>query len=475
MRQTHAHSTTPAHWPAPALLDNNERIETLIAARQQALDDARNAHAAAADAVSAIKRAHESFANASGESWSFNGPSYNGGRNPAMIDARCAVDARQFMVEATRALDAALWNEIDVQSGRAALMEAEALEAQRQTNAEKPATVTEEAVRARIEATERDRETLLRRGIAAAFVQLDARFASHEGFRPGTRITLEHMFDHYGTWSHGDKRRRILADVERMLRLIDRDRVWTSIVDKLDETRRRWSMAIEPCTVESTYARVRIFKNGNAHLWLLEQHLIGRVNAALKVHYEQSGAIDGTARANDPRWIADRLGDAAQIGRRDPPMRVLIAGRDCAELAREAARRGARTECVALEVEEANRCRSIDGVDRVRTGTLSDVLRPLERYDRVLLIGAFDTEHDAREARRAIETLDSRGRAACAISAHVEHARSSEAGQLRTVLKAHHAEWRTHLDGRFESDGEPTPAVMLIANGEGAARDSHFY
>src|SRR3546814_6783699 len=112
-----------------------------------------------------------------------------------------------------------------------------------------------------------NRRDLYLRGIANVFAKLDRRFRSHNGFKIGARLIIDRALNEWGSWDRYE-RRDTLRDVERVFLELDEKppvseghRIASQVADSAPV---RGSL---PTVIEGDYFRVRVFKNGNLHIW----------------------------------------------------------------------------------------------------------------------------------------------------------------------------------------------------------------
>lgn len=202
------------------------------------------------------------------------------GRLFARIDPAASVEAFR------RHLDASTWLHLLDLARISDLMDRTAVEQLQADLAGNVPEVTEDAVVAILDDMMRDAKLIFARGIARVFGELDRRFKSHDGFKIGSRVVLTRMFDDWGHWNSHRNARETLTDVERAFAVLDgqRDLDVGALVRAVDEARGgRWGQRQSTC--ETRYFRVRTFKNGNAHLWMLRDDLVERVNLVLADFY----------------------------------------------------------------------------------------------------------------------------------------------------------------------------------------------
>ncbi len=187
-----------------------------------------------------------------------------------------------------RRLDASTWLNIVALTGIEGLMDRTAKDEFDRDLAGDVTPITEENVFATVEALAKDHELIFQRGVARVFSELDRRFKSHDGFKVGSRIILSHVFDGFGHFSFGGRSRENLADIDRVFARFDKER--TGPIDLSESARaveKDRGHGYEPrqSVTETRYYRVRVFKNGNAHLWFTRDDLVDDVNRTLAKYY----------------------------------------------------------------------------------------------------------------------------------------------------------------------------------------------
>jgi hypothetical protein len=179
--------------------------------------------------------------------------------------------------------------------------------------------VTFENVLATLDEFMLNADTIFRRGMANAFAKLDRRFRSHDGFKVGARVILTRCFNEYGSWNWNNDERSTLIDIERTFTILDGKLDEVRKQDEEIETARRQKRPVDYFTktigaidvarhgasgarqseIETDYFKIRIFKNGNAHLWFTRKDLVAKVNRLIGEYYGEVLA-DGRTAEDDP-------------------------------------------------------------------------------------------------------------------------------------------------------------------------------
>ena len=256
------------------------------------------------------------------------------------------------------------------------------------------------------------------RGVASSFSALDRRFKSHDGFKVGSRIIIDRLCDDCGMVSYG-RQEDIFADVERIFKLLDGGKPGAMYGSILHTIRQR-PFGPHQSEHESDFFKVRIFKNGNAHLWFTRKDLVRKVNRCLADYYgevigdgQQAGADPLKDRKTTP---AKRFGffptpDAAAETviakanlRGDTALRVLEPSAGTGQLASRAAGKGHIVDCVEIQPHLVELLRR-DG--RYNTIMEADFfgLGAAPIYDRIVMNPPFDRERDIDHVLHALKFL----------------------------------------------------------------------
>lgn len=255
-------------------------IRQLVAAKEKA-------RAAYLTAWDAMREAHalERFAAPSGAvgdlPWIGAGSRYGSGT--VSFDAREKYDAH-----ISRALDQNVWTHVVKSTNLDKLMDRKEREAFRTTLNDNPPPATVDNIAATVERLIGDSDLIFKRGIALAFSSLDRRFRSHDGFKIGSRVVIPYFADSSG-YVRWDGRRDTVMDVERAFYVLDgleQPDADAGIIGMLGLAARDVpGYGAKAYEAESEYFTARVFKNGNAHLWMKRKDLVQRVNQLLADYY----------------------------------------------------------------------------------------------------------------------------------------------------------------------------------------------
>lgn len=267
--------------PSTALIPQST-VEAIVAARDASL---RTMQDAAAQLDAAYTTAHLAFELRSTAS----GGSTFGLRDRTKEDhykhLSCGhYDAAKSLDVYRQELDASVWQGLFERTGLFELMDHTAREEWRQSLMGNVPEVTIENVHATMEAVGRDAGMIFRRGLAVAFIDLDRRFRSHDGFKIGSRMIITNLFNDWGSMNYG-KKRETIADVERVLAKLDGQAPDATGLYRAVEDSRGRGMNPRQSVTESRYFRLKGFKNGNAHLWFTRDDLVEKANKMLAEYY----------------------------------------------------------------------------------------------------------------------------------------------------------------------------------------------
>lgn len=345
--------------------------------------------------------------------------------------------------------------------------------------------VTEENVRATFDQFIGDAPTIWRRGIANAFAALDRRFRSHDGFKIGDRMVITNAFDAWGSWSYYHDHRATLDDVERVFLVMDKrdpaDPEFEGISKRISRERGNQGLTPRQSVHEGDYFRVRVFKNGNAHLWFTRKDLVDRVNLALAEYY---GAALGHGVECDPdpeAWfdrsrslmiprpedhfptppdLVQRVMSEAGLNYQDGLL-VLEPSAGDGDLAREAVRLGHTVDCVECSNARASALLasglywSVDCRDFLQVS-------PDGRYDVVVMNPPFGKGQSIDHVWHAMEFLRPGGKLVAIMPAGVEFSSTRRAVALRDRVKEHRGQWWDLPAGSFAPATNVNTTLLVV-------------
>jgi predicted RNA methylase len=358
-----------------------------------------------------------------------------------------------FIGAVTKRADQLAWTHLLSVSGLERLMDQKAKRQFSQQIEEAPPPATAENCYATMQALFADAGTIFKRGIAEAFSGLDRRFRSHDGFKIGTRVVLSGAMSEHGMWNHYLRRDDAIRDVERTFYVLDGrqqpDR-GDGVVGVIDRARPR-GLGRSAYEVEDEYFRVRVFKNGNVHLWFLRPDLLERVNQLLADHY---GAVLGDARQADaaaptgrapakgfsffptPPAVQVRVMEAAALWRAEG-LTVLEPSAGTGALAFAAADKGCHVTAIEIQQSFVDQLASDGRLSRVISADFLTVrAEDLGRFDRVIMNPPFCAGRDVDHVRHALSFVAPGGRLVAIMSAGVAYREDAATVAFRERVEA---------------------------------------
>lgn len=340
------------------------------------------------------------------------------------------------------------------------------------------------------------------RGLVNSFTSLDRRFRSHDGFKIGSRVIIDRLCSpEHGHINYGWKE-DTLVDIERIFTVLDGRKpgaIYGSIVSRIRDER-GWKS--EQTEHEGDYFRVRIFKNGNAHLWFTRKDLVEKVNKKLAEYYGEVVA-DGMTKADDPLKnvkttpaknhgffptpdaLADLVFKNINLHRPAdlPRMRILEPSAGTGQLARrcliDAATISKRlgedwherfrldhfVDCIEVQPQLAAQLEMERTYRRV---TCADFLQvqpdPYELYDLIVMNPPFDRERDIDHVNHALRFLAPGGSLVAIMSAGTEFRETKKSRAFRELVASKNGVFDDLPAGSFASVGTYVNTVLLRLN-----------
>jgi predicted RNA methylase len=497
-------------------------IDTIEAGFNKAMDLYTAAFAKIADADRAIKSAYAAIEEVT------PGAAFHSQSDARELkefnDAVQLPDKNVYLSVARKLLNLRCWHYVVDRCGMRQLMDAQAkreLDEQLRYVAERPKgrrelitdddaskgapPFTSENVRATMIRFAGEADTIWRRGIANVFSDLDRRFRSHDGFKVGGRIILNHFVESGGyirTYGASADRFR---DIERTFKILDgRDPrlARSDFLYTVEEERKKLGLGWRPgqSVHENEFFRVRVYQNGNAHLWFCRDDLVEKVNKELAAYY---GEVIGDAKQKEADPLENRdiaparlfgfyptppdlaRGVAAYIPRSDTPLRILEPSAGTGNLAfasvapheivtrnewcdetnkriRETKKISHVVDAIELQPTLATALRNSGKIRRVTT---ADFLQfrpdPNALYDGVIMNPPFDNDADVVHVSHALKFLKPDGWLLTIMSAGTEFRETARAAAFRKTLDARKG-WMLDLPaGSFSSVGTHVNTVLV--------------
>ncbi len=477
-------------------------ILEIVGHRNRALELWERAFQEIASAAKAIQEAEDAVNSACGGIH----PSYvepHDGEVGAFRNAVELPDGAQYMRVAKRLTDIQVWGALIERTDMDHLMDKLAKDELREQmtyipenidaqtgaviNAEEIAKglpeISVEAIESTLQGLLEDAGKIFRRGIANAFSSLDRRFRSHDGFKVGARVILVNAFDDWGHWNYYANQRDTLIDIERVFLVLDNKSpraTYGGIVGEIETARKSHSGGgIHQSVHEGDYFRVRVFKNGNAHLWFTKPDLVEKVNKLLADHYSlgfgkesvededapfQNRAV-GHARGfgffPTPKPVAERVLEAAQLYRseNDAPYRCLEPSAGTGILACGMAEPGHVVDVIELQPELVQEL-ELYNFNNVLCADFLKV-QPSPVYDRIVMNPPFDRGRDIDHVRHAWDFLKPGGVLVAIMSAGTEFRGDKKSVAFRKLVERVRGQSQDLPPGSFADSGTFVNALYV--------------
>ena len=340
-----------------------------------------------------------------------------------------------------------------------------------------------------------DADMIWKRGIANVFSQLDRRFRSHDGFKVGSRIIINHIVDSFGHVStYGNSADRF-RDIERTFIILDgldprsaRSDFLHSISKERDELKLGYRP--EQSEHENKYFKLRIYKNGNAHLWFTRDDLVEKVNKELALYYGEVIGDSNTKEADPlesraltparmygffptPISLAEKI--VRQVPWQERPLRLLEPSAGTGNISRLLTRSryvetesGAKkpwsavVDVIELQRELANKLSEAEIYNKV---TCADFLQvaPTPLYNGIVMNPPFDRERDIDHVTHAMKFLKPADDSflLSIISAGIEFRETRKAAAFRKLLDSKKG-WMMDLPtGSFAEVGTHVNTILI--------------
>ena len=235
--------------------------------------------------------------------------------------------------------------------------------------------------------------------------------------------------------------------------------------------------------IEGDYFRVRVFKNGNLHIWFERDDLLQSVNLLLAEYYGEAigdGYETTEAEAAPAYHItpAKNFGAfmtspeiAAQViehARISTGQRVLEPSAGKAALASAARNAGADVTCVELQPGFAHELRVIHGfADAIEGDFLALDPAHYAAFDAVIMNPPFDRGRDCDHVRHALAFLKPGGVLVAIMSARAEYGEDQRHKALHRMIAGceaiyfHGRKWIDLPPGSFAHAGTNVNTVLL--------------
>ena len=340
--------------------------------------------------------------------------------------------------------------------------------------------VTEDNVNASLASLHSDARRVFLEGVSRAFAGLDRRFLSHDVFKFKSRVILPGLASSDGWLSHyGDTWAKI-QDIERVFATLDEGAEFcsTGLYAAIEESR-RGSYGPRQTMCETPYLRIRIFKNGNAHLWFRRKDLVERVNLILAEFY---GKVlpDGEGKRKRPSNIPNSGLPCKNLAFYPTPipvvheaigrsgslkgLRILEPSAGSGNICRVLLERGATVDAIELHAGRVRELRQIKGLTVFAANFLEAA--PVAIYDLVIMNPPFSGTHWMEHVVAAKEWLKPGGRLIAILPAtayvgtspaQVEFRKWAEENRTSSYAR----QFRALPTGSFKSSGTNVSTVVF--------------
>lgn len=367
---------------------------------------------------------------------------------------RTTISAREHFEQLiTAEVDRRCWRGLMENLGFDQLLDRQAREEFRESIKGTPPVFNEENCRATFGHIWSNRRDIYLRGVANVFMALDRRFRSHDAFEIGHRVIIENALSEYGSWNSYN-REETLFDIERIFRELEELPPLTRQASITSEVTRLWRIQATPFVIEGDYFRIRVFGNGNLHLWFTRKDLLAEVNKLLLEYYRpvEGEAGEGPSYESRPRNhvtqaknfgefftpanVAERIFDRYAYGIAEG-MRVLEPSAGKGALASLAAKKGAIVDCIEIQPGHAH--------ELILSGLYRDVecrdflekqppLDPNRLYDAIVANPPFDKGRDVSHVLHMWEFLRPGGMLVAIMSARAEFCQDKRHKALHDLI-----------------------------------------
>jgi predicted RNA methylase len=326
-----------------------------------------------------------------------------------------------------------------------------------------------------------NRRDIYLRGVANVFMAMDRRFRSHDAFAIGNRLIIESALEEYGSFRNYN-RRDTLADVERIFRELDGKGPVEPNQSIAQAVQLR--MRDRPALIEGDYFRVRVFQNGNLHLWFTRKDLLKQVNELLLEYYKpvEGDVGQGPSYEAGPLYhatpakhygefftsetLADYVASKIEIHEGETVLEPSAGG---GALAIQARRRGAIVTCVEVQPGLAHELATVRGFRQThQRDFLTMTPAELGTFDKIIMNPPFDRGRDCDHVRHAWQFLRPGGTLAAIMSARAEFGTDARHKALHDIVAScnqrwsREAYWHDLPEKSFAHAGTNVNTVLLI-------------
>jgi Domain of unknown function (DUF4942)/Methyltransferase small domain len=389
-------------------------------------------------------------------------------------------------------LDRDIWKAMIGHTTLGSLMDRQEREKFEQALNDNPPEVTPDTAYATLSRLAGEADMIFRRGLVNAFSRLCRDYKSNDGFKIGDRIVITWgvSFD-IGWFRFCTHAENTLMDVDRVMHVLDGKPTPTNTYTEglcgalNQQFQKIRSVPDAPKQVETPYWKVKFFKNGNIHLWVLRDDLRRKANKLIAEHFGEVLAAGFDAKhaapATEPEFTPKEYGVEDLDFFRSPPnivswilrtaeieldMFVLEPSAGDAAIVKElVSRLNRKSVLTAIELDDERADITIREMglpfNRERP-TWSVICRdflqvpPDPKYDRVVMNPPFSKGQDIRHVWHAFKFLRPGGRLVAVMPASVK------AGSTRKERQTFQ-DWLISVGARIED----LPADSFKVSGTG--------
>lgn len=184
-----------------------------------------------------------------------------------------------------RRMRVSVWEHLLKESRLTTVMSARDIDAIRKQLQDNPPPLNEETVIGTFTELFGNRHASFRKGLYDLFASLCRGFKSNEAFKISKRVILDGAMHTHGGWNHWSGARDQVNDLERIFLLLDgRDPSVVRMDDRLSAILSSARRAKDD-RIDTDYFDVRLFKNGNLHIWFKRKDLVDAANKLIAEHY----------------------------------------------------------------------------------------------------------------------------------------------------------------------------------------------
>ncbi len=185
-------------------------------------------------------------------------------------------------------IDRGIWRDLMKKSGMLSLMDAQAREQwDRNLEGDNIPVISEANILSTFEQLHQSKADVFERSIINVFKGLSWNYKTNSPCSFGKKIIVSNLVDHnrWGFRLNRGKRRDQLADLERMLHLLDDKAIPENRHDVTVRLGEHINQQSTPTIFDDEYFSIRYFQKGSAHISFKRPELVERMNDIIAKHY----------------------------------------------------------------------------------------------------------------------------------------------------------------------------------------------